>query len=272
MLNRLKLIGRFLISKQFLKHVAISLTLLVVLSFSIIKYMDSYTRFGEENYISVPDLTGVHINEIKGILEPKGLRFEVDSVNTDEFPKGTVIRQDPGPSELTGQFVKADRTIYLSVVSTAKLMVAMPDLVFKSKKHAEGILKIVGLKVKYTYKPYSDCKDCVIEQKYNKVAIEKGEKVEKGSVIELVLGQGKGNSWESVPDLRGKTLDEANSALSRVSLSLYSASCEGCATKKDSVKAKIYKQSPASGGELSAGSEVTVWRSLDPDKLNLDDK
>lgn len=271
-LNKLKLIGRFLISKQFLKHVGISLGVVLILSFSIVKYLDSYTHFGEDNYISVPDLTGINAEEIGSILEPKGLRYQVDSVSTDEFPKGTVIRQDPGPTEITGQFVKENRTIYLTVVSNAPLMVSMPDLVFKSKKHAEGILKIVGLKVKYTYKPYPDCKDCVIEQKFNKKVIAKGDKVVKGSVIELVLGQGKGNSWESVPNLIGKTIDEANSSLNTVSLSLYSASCDGCISKKDSLAAKIYKQSPMPGGEASAGSEVTVWRGMNPEKKNPDVK
>jgi len=94
----------------------------------------------------------------------------------------------------------------------------------------------------------------------------KGDKVEKGSTIELVLGQGRGGGTETVPDLTGKTIDEANSSLNRVALSLYAAalslyaaSCEGCVTRKDSVSARIYRQSPGAGGEASSGSEVTVW-------------
>lgn len=260
-------IGRFLISLQFLKHVGLGLLTMVLLFYGTMWYLKSYTRFGEENYISVPSLVGMNMNEVEGKLSPIGLKFTVDSVATDKFPKGTVIAQDPGPTDSTGQFVKADRTIYITVVSLAPLMVSMPDLVYKSKKHAEGILRIVGLKVKYTYKPYSDCKDCVIEQKFKNRPITAGDKVEKGSTIELVLGQGKGGGNEVVPDLMGKTIDEANSSLNTVALSLYSASCEGCFTRKDSLQARIYRQSPGAGSEAASGSEVTVWRSMDPEKI-----
>lgn len=262
MINKLKLIGRFLISRQFLKHVLISIIVVVALFWIVIKYLDSYTHFGDENYISVPDLTGIQSSEVSSILEPKGLRFQVDSVSTDEFPKGTVIRQDPGPTEKTGQYVKENRTIYLTVVSMAPIMVSLPDLEYKSKKYAESMLRIVGLKVKYTYKPYADCKDCVIEQLYNKKPVNKGDKVVKGSVIELVLGQGKGNSREFIPDLVGKTIDQANSSLGSVSFSLFAADCEGCLTRTDSLRAKIVRQTPGAGVEAAAGSQITVWRSM----------
>lgn len=252
-------IGRFLISRQFLFHFGAGLLTMILLFYCTVWYLKTYTHHGKENYITLPDFIGMPLEEIDGKLTSLGLRYQIDSVSTDKYPRGTVIRQDPGPTDSTGQFVKEGRTVYLTVVSKSPLMVSMPDLVYKSKKHAEGILKIVGLKVKYTYKPYPDCKDCVIEQKYKARPISKGDKVEKGSTIELVLGQGRGGGTEAVPDLTGKTIDEANSSLNRVALSLYAASCEGCVTRKDSVSARIYRQSPGAGGEASSGSEVTVW-------------
>lgn len=259
----LRNLGTFLLSPQFLKHLGLGLLVMVLLFWGTKKYLESYTRFGTENYITLPNLVGLHAEELDAKLAPLGLRYQVDSISTDKHPRGTVIRQDPGPTDSTGQYVKEGRMIYLTVVSRSPLMVSMPDLVYKSKKHAEGILKIVGLKVKYTYKAYADCKDCVIEQKYRKKPIQAGDKVEKGSTIELVLGQGSGGGAESVPNLIGRTIDEANSSLNTVALSLFAASCEGCVTRKDSLSARIYRQSPGPGAEASIGSEVTVWLSTE---------
>jgi eukaryotic-like serine/threonine-protein kinase len=259
MVENLKLIGKFLISRQFLTHMGLGIFTFFMLIFGTSWYLSSYTNHGEENNISVPNLVGMKIEEVPGILESKGLRYTVDSAFTDKFPKGTVTLQDPHPTDSSGQFVKEGRNIYLTVVAYAPLMVSVPDLVYKSKKHAEGILRIVGLKVTYKYKPYAECKDCVIEQIYKGKKIEAGTKIEKGSTIQLVLGQGKGNTFENVPLLEGKTIDEANSALGTVSLSLSIGSCEGCKTKKDSLNAVITRQSPSAGEESIGGSVITVW-------------
>jgi beta-lactam-binding protein with PASTA domain len=258
MFQNLKNIGAFLVSRRFLTHFGLALLAILVLYWITMFWLRSYTRHGDQ--VAVPSVIGLPVEQAESVLGPKGLQFFVDSVSTDKFPKGTIIGQNPLPTDSTGLFVKEGRTIYLTVVSRSPLMVTMPNLVYKSKKHAEGILKIVGLKVKYSYKPYADCKDCVIEQKFKKHAIAAGEKVEKGSTIELVLGQGQGGAPETVPDLVGLTIDAANSRLNTVSLSLFSASCEGCVTRQDSLAAKIYRQEPSASSEAAVGSEVTVWR------------
>lgn len=213
------------------------------------------------------------MDDIDGILAEKGLQLEIsDSIYDDNKAKGSVILQKPGPTDSTNLYVKEGRTIYVTVVAKSPKMVTVPKLVSKSKRHAEGICKIIGLKVKYKYKPDPDCRDCVKEQNYKGKPIKEGARLKKGETIELVLGQGSGGGLEPVPELTGLTIDQANSRLGNVSLGLFVGSCEGCMNKKDSSLAIIYRQSPEGGGELSAGGEITVWASTDPDRKDKEDQ
>jgi len=271
-MNSLKLFGRFLISRQFLLHLGSAILTFILLIWITRKMTEVYTHHGPDNNISVPNLIGVHIDDLDVHLVSKGMKYEImDSVYSDKAARGTVFNQHPKPTDSSGQFVKEGRTIYLTVVAKASKLVTIPALVDKSKRLAESKLKIIGMKVKYTYKAYSDCKDCVIAMKHKGKEIKAGQKVEKGETIELILGQGRGSGTDIVPNLIGKTIDQANSSLGNVSLSLFVGSCEGCTSKRDSLSAKIYKQSPLSGGEAATGSEVTVWLSTDASKaLNPD--
>lgn len=233
--------------------------------------MDSTTKHGEENYKAVPNLYGKHIDDVDGILSSAGLRLQIsDSIYDDNQPKGTVILQKPEPTDSSQVYVKEGRTVYVTLVAKAPKMISMPNLVSKSKRHAEGICKIIGLKVKYKYKPDPDCRDCVKEQNYKGKKIKAGSRLKKGETIELVLGQGSGGGLEPVPNLIGLTIDEATSRLGNVSLGLYVGSCEGCKTQKDSTKATIYRQSPGGGKDVPAGTEITIWTSTEA-KADLDD-
>lgn len=272
----MKAFFKFLITRQFLLHFGGSILSVFLIFWLTSWYLNSTTNHGEENYIAVPNLYGKHMDDIDAILAEKGLMLEIsDSVYDDEQAKGTVILQKPGPTDSTNLYVKDGRTIYVTVVAKSPKMLSMPQLVSKSKRHAEGICKIIGLKVKYKYKPDPDCRDCVKEQTYKGKPIKPGQRLRRGETIVLVLGQGSGGGLETVPNLTGMTIDQANSRLGNVSLGLFVGACEGCKNKKDSTMAIIYRQSPDGGGEMSAGGEITVWASTDPDKkpeedINLD--
>ncbi len=262
----MKAFFRFLITKQFLLHFGGSILSVFLVFWLTSWYLDSTTKHGEDNYIAVPNLYGKHMDDIDGILAEKGLQLEIsDSIYDDNKAKGSVILQKPGPTDSTNLYVKEGRTIYVTVVAKSPKMVSMPLLVSKSKRHAEGICKIIGLNVKYKYVPDPD-RDWVKEQRYKGKVINEKTRIKKGEIIELYIGQGEGGGLEPVPELTGLTIDQANSRLGNVSLGLFVGSCEGCMNKKDSSLAIIYRQSPEGGGELSAGGEITVWASTDPDR------
>ncbi|MCB0812521.1 MAG: PASTA domain-containing protein, partial [Flavobacteriales bacterium] len=59
----------------------------------------------------------------------------IDSVHSDERPKGTVVEQDP----VAGAEVKPDRKVYLVMNAMQPQMIDMPDLVDMSKRQAISV-------------------------------------------------------------------------------------------------------------------------------------
>jgi len=229
-------------------------------------YLRMDTQHGESYLVEVPNLIGLKTSQLEETLSPLELEFQIsDTVFSEKGAKGTVLRQNPVSTKVSKQKVKKGRKIYLTIVSPEPKLVLVPKLNDKSRRHAEGVLKIVGFKSKVKYKPYDLCNDCVIEVLYKNKPLKKGAKLPKGETITLVLGQ---KSGEKVPvaDLMGLTIQEAEQRLSNSSLTMYT-NFENCKTKKDSASAVIYRQSP-SQGEIAAGSEIIVW--LTNDKTILD--
>ncbi len=82
-------------------------------------------------------------------------------------------------------------------------MVAMPNLVNLPKRQAIALIESAGLEMG-TPRYIPDISiDVVIKQLYNGKEIQEGDSLQKGSVIDLVLGKGLSNQRTSVPDLIG---------------------------------------------------------------------
>ena len=145
-----------------IKHLGIAVgagTVITMIFFYI--YLPVITNHGES--ITVPDLQGVSIDELQEFLVECDLRFEVvDSVYSAELPPLTVTRQFPKP----GNKVKQKRKIFISLNSVNPPTTRMPDLMDKTLKNAELILKsfeLVPGKILYKPDPFRN----VIDQLYN---------------------------------------------------------------------------------------------------------
>lgn len=250
---------RFIFSKKFLFNlIAIALVWLIVI-FGTKFYLNKYTHFGQQ--IEVPSFYKIHMDDLDQLIEGRDIRYEiVDSVYMDEWPKGTVCWQHPKPTDSTGQFVKAGRVIQLSVVPSQPKLIKVPNVVEKSKRMAETQLESMGLRTKVSYKPSSDGKDHVLEQKVNGKPWHDGVKVIKGTVIELVVSKGSSGEVTALPNLVGLTIFEARERLSNLSLSLH-PECSNCATVEEIDAAVITQQTPAGGiqATVAAGTTVMVW-------------
>lgn len=243
-----------------------TVAIVIVLVIALKLFLKSYTHHSESYRVDVPNLIGLKTEQIAETIEPFELEYEItDSVFSDQGVKGTVLLQNPGPTKTTKQKVKKGRKIYITVISTRPKMISIPKLISKSRRHAEGVLKIIGIKANIKYKPYNDCNDCVIEQLYKNKPINEGTKIPKGETITLILGQ---KSGEVVPviDLMGLTIEQAQQRLSNSSLTMF-ITCD-CKTKQDSVSAVIYRQEPAVGADVSSGTEISVWLTNDKSLLN----
>ena len=83
---------RFLISKQFFRHLGFAFAIGLILLLAALVWLRFYTHHGQA--IMVPDLAGLTVYEVEEVTSSRNLKFEVvDSVYSSEMPRGTVIKQ-----------------------------------------------------------------------------------------------------------------------------------------------------------------------------------
>ena len=256
---------KFIGTSGFWKHLVFASLAMVLTTWVALFWLGSYTKHGQS--IEVPNVKGLQIKEMAELLKDKGLNYLViDSVYNNKQKKGAVVGQVPDAKSL----VKEGRKIYITVNSMLPETVRMPDLIGKSKRIAIPLLEISGLKLEKTqYKQDATCNDCVLEQLINGKPIEKGTKVVKGDKVTLTLGQLNLTST-SLPDLYGKTFEEAKNILIANTLNIGSLSgCDDCETEEDSAGAFIYKQIPEyfNGKTLRTGSTVDLYLTTDEDLI-----
>ncbi len=205
----------FVKSKLFVRQLLYAIAASIVIIWGAMKLLDAYTRHGRT--ITVPDLLGQYEPDIGTLLSDSQLEYMInDSIFSDEGPKGSVFSQDPPP----GTKVKRGRTIYLTTIAVMPEMVPMPNLSDLSLRQAISILTAYGLKPgQLEYRP-DIAQNAVLQQKFNRGAIEPGTLVAKGTAIDLVLGQGLGDNVVLVPVLVGKTRTDAIAALHASSLNV----------------------------------------------------
>lgn len=232
-------------------------------------WLRHYTRHNVAAH--VPDVQGQTFAEASDMLAKRELiAIVIDSVYTDELPKGSVVDQDPD----AGKDVKPGRKVYLVLNASQPKMIDMPKLVDLSKRQAISVLEIIGLKVReLQYKP-DPCVDCVIAQLYKGKPILPNDRIRRGEAITLVLGSGERGERVPVPDLIGLTSADVGLVLNMASLNLgVVVECEGCNTAADSTLARVRRQSPAAGANnrIALGSTIDLWLTADTAGLRPSD-
>jgi len=239
MINKLK---EFIFSKHFLKHFGLVVLFYLVAVFITIIYLDLSTNHGEK--ITVPDFTGMSSNQAKQKIEELGLEYQIlDSVYNPKLPEGTVVEQLVEPTSISKVYVKTGRAIGLRLSKKSEL-VEMPSLVHKQIQLAESILEQRSLRYEIRYRSTSEENGSVLEQIYNGRRIKEGEKIPRGAVVILIVGQNDLGEPLPTPNLIGLTMDQVKMMLDTTGFTSYSFICTDCLNKQDSMSAIIYGQSP----------------------------
>lgn len=260
---------RFLISKTFLRHLLLAVAIAVIILLVTLVWLKIYTHHGQA--ISVPNLTGLTLDEADDVVSSRKLNIEVlDSIYANDMPRGTVVKQNPAPSSK----VKVRRRIFVTMNAVNPEKASMPNLVSLSDRQAILALENAGLQLgEISYKP-DFAVNSVLQQKLNGSVIEEGTMVEKGSRIDLVLGMGLSNETTTVPDLEGLDLAAAKAAISdrflNFGLATYDQSVQN---EEDSLLAWVYRQNPDYDGftRINKGMEVFVWMTVDSTLLPVTD-
>ncbi len=180
---------KYLFTKDFLKQVLYAIITLVVLIFILMWWLKITTHHDQK--IEVPNLAKLSISEVEKKLDEMDLRFAIiDSANYNpDYPRYSVIEQLPK----AGKYVKENRKIYLTLNPSGYRKIKVPNVVGKTRRQAEPTLRAMGFKIgKITYRPYI-ARDEVLQLRYKGRKLQKGETLQKTSVIDLVLGDGSGS-------------------------------------------------------------------------------
>jgi penicillin-binding protein 1A len=136
---------------------------------------------------TVPDVLGLMVEEALAILEERGFKPRVETIE-HHYPEGTVIAQTPdgGGSAWVGSAV----VLHVSDGEGEAPLVEVPDLLGMSEEEARETLEELGLRVHVVRKRTSDLSEdgIVIEQ-----SPEPGTEVEPGERVVIGVGQHRGD-------------------------------------------------------------------------------
>ena len=202
--------------------------------------------FGEDTAeIELPSFAGKTLEEAQAEAEALGLRIEKDQdVYSPDQEEGRITSQSPtaGSMVMEGQLIRVN-------VSLGKRNGVVPKLVEMDINEAIEIAESFGFKVVPTVVESHFPKDMVISQNPDV-----GDVAKSGSEIQLEVSDGKGKEMVKVPDLFGRTPDEARTLLAQAGLAT-----TGQVTYEEvdeMAENLIFWQSVAAGEEVEKGTAI----------------
>lgn len=245
---------------KLLKNIAL-LLLGILVFYALLTYLllPLYTRHWQG--VKVPDVTYLSSAAAEKIVTHAKLRPVVAATKYDEnFPPGFVLFQNPE----AGSLVKNGRRIYLTV-GKGKQRIPVPGLVGKSIRDARFILEQSNLKLGQTmYKPDSVFLEGVVSSQ----SIDSLVLVPIGQTIDLTVSLGYEPSVFVVPDLVGKSEEDALWAIKKAGLTLGGVYYQ--ATER-LIPRTVISQSLEPGSQVAKGDtlSIVVSRMAGTDKENL---
>ncbi len=165
--------------------------------------MPMYTNYNTG--ITVPDVTHLSLEEAQELLTSKGFRHEIVAQRAhDAFPPNYVTDQTPDPEVI----VKPNRKVYLTVNTSTRPLITVPDVINLSQRNAEIQLQNFGLRVGNISYESSRFRSTVLRQ-----SVRPGANVERGTVVDLVVSDGLGSRMVELPDIRGMRVAEGQQQL-----------------------------------------------------------
>ncbi len=200
----------------------------------------------QEKILKMIDVVGKKEEEAIEELSKAGIPYEIEREYSDVFEEDTVMRQ----SISEGEEIAEDSKVKL-VISKGQEMTDVPDVVGKKSEEAKTLLTAAGFEVEIDEEYDEEVeKDYVISQTPNGAT-----QAAKGSKVTIVVSKGEEVKVAVVPDLKKKTVSEAEAALSEKNLKLGNVKQEYSDDIKDGL---VIAQSISSGTEVKEGTAVDI--------------
>lgn len=167
----------------------------------------------EQEMVKVPDLRGMTEEEARRKLDGTdiGMKVQNERKPSNQYKEGEIMSQDPVPDTEVAK--NSTITVVISSGEEAK-MVRVPDVEGRSEAEAEKMLQDAKLTVVHGKAENSDE---VEEGHVISSDPEAGTEVEEGTEVTIVISLGEDQA--TVPDLRNKSVSDAEAALKEAGLS-----------------------------------------------------
>ena len=230
------------------KHKVISIIISLILLFAISLGTTSLILniFRVED-VQIPNVVGLTKEQAEKKIEELNLKSEItEETYNDTIEKGLVISQTP--TYMSNYKIKGKSTIGL-VISLGQKIVKVPKVIGKTESEAREELENAELKVEIIEEPNKKVEaGYVVNQD-----VAANSEVGAGSTVKITISTGA--EIVQVPNLEGKTEEEAKKAITDAGLTL-SAVINAEDTKKEN--GKVLKQSLEAGSTVEKGSNITI--------------
>ena len=196
---------------------------------------------GDSEEIKVPNFVGSTFEKAQALAQETGLEIaRGEDVYSPDQEEGKITSQNP-----TADSVVSPGKLITVYVSKGKKDGVVPKIVGMDYKGASEYLKTFGFELGIVKTESSTLPENVIIEQ----SVEEGSTALKGTKIDVTVSDGKGKETVKMPNLIGKTPDEANAIIDTEGLKLGDATYEETTTEKGT--AVSYK---VSKGEKPSGS------------------
>lgn len=207
---------------------------------------DEESQEEESGQVEMIDVTGMSLELAKDKLSERGLLTEVNYMESAAYPAGEVISADIE----SGMMVDVGTKIVLTVSSGTE-GVKVPEVTGRTYEDAKNALEKEGFVVNRTESSSSTVEsNHIISQNPDA-----GTRAPKGSAVTIVVSTGAEDSKIRVPDLMGKSEEEAMAILVEAGLQLGSVSQ---VNNEDFPSDQVCYQSYSVGSFVDAGTAIDI--------------
>lgn len=247
-----------------LLNLSIAILLLFIGGYFVLYKLDDYTSHGE--YITVPAFQKRYPDQAEILAKNNNLRvMVVDSIYDEKAKPGVILEQYP----LKGAHVKENRMIQLITNAQNPEKIPFPQLANAPYRQTLQILQTKGFRPgKISYIP-SKFKNLVLYLQYKGENISPGTLLCRGTVIDLVLGDGGNQNMISLPRLQRLQLGQALATLKENYLNIGEIISDGSIKGNGSSTTIVYAQEPNPDVQpkIQAGTYVRLYITADKEKI-----
>ncbi|MEQ3551300.1 Stk1 family PASTA domain-containing Ser/Thr kinase [Pseudonocardia nematodicida] len=195
--------------------------------------------------VSVPDVLGQTPDQARQTITDANLLFAQENQPSDVEQVGQVVRTDPGGGNLVDENSRV--TVF---VGTGPAEVTVPSLTGRSPQEAEGLLREAGLQVGETTE-----QETTDTSQIGRVISSDpgpGETVPGNTSVALVVGREQ--TTIAVPDVSGRSAEEARSTLNQAGFSAVDTS----QVDADADAGTVVGTDPSAGTQVARTQTITI--------------